>query len=587
MSDKPRSLKRKLLFTALILVTLSVASLIFLALVSLGDDPHTPGIGPVSLDIQQSKIDATNQLSSSSMSTHASHARIPVRRIAIVNESDHLIMKRVIDHVADHLRTLAFTESVDVIDSFQAIPPGSELYDQYITLNMPDLTIKGMLITGQSIDATIKVKMSPTLFTSRTSYSTTQDVPVYKLNYEATLDHNSTTTGYESANARHKTVAKNISDELNKSLAQALHEAVSKAGARPKLPASFVPAYQPVPESLAQTLAQDWEQLLSGHGYMTPNTTVWTRTTTDRDPALIQLIAQLIDAGWKGPTKPKEDKSFWHLRYTQAQGNVLDVFESREGHGEPIEGEPAKLIIIYRQRLAQAAITPLIDDLIAKQDTVSFEELLPLLRLMTPAHQEVLAQRVIASPPKRLPAAMAAARLLHDTGHNEQAIDILNAIALIFIIDDEGVSKDEVKKLGQKITSDPEWDIPEPTAAQLDAAGFTQLTPGKPIEADVPLNTPVLGYVYTNEADGEFLIIAARVLPASIPEGVFTLQVSQAGNNDMGNTHSTTTKHHPHRPWQDQNNTGLDDQRFEIQAKETGNETFGITITQIEVDVPQ
>jgi hypothetical protein len=586
MSTAPRRFKRKLLVSASILAAILIVGVIVLTYVPLGNDPHIPGVGPASFEVQRASIEANNQLNSSSTSTHGTHAQFPARRIAVVNESDHLIMKRVVDHVADHLRSLPFTETVDVIDSFQAIAPGSELYDQYITLSAPDLTIKGMLITGQDVDATIKVSMSPTLFTSRTSYSTSQDLATLKLSYEATLSHSSTTTGYESANAKHKTVANNIAQELSTSLGKALNESVIKAGARPVLPVSFVADYEPVPKQLAQSLANDWEQLISGHGHMTPNTTIWTRTTMDRDAALNELTKQLIDAGFTGKIEPKIDYSHWHLRYNLGEGKVLDVFESREGYGQPIEGVSAKLIIRYRQRMAKAKVTELIDELIANHPEVSFEDLLPLLNMMTPTQQEALAKRMMDVPPTRIPAALAAARLLHDTGRSEQAMDILDRVALLFEFDDEGVSKNTIKKLGQEITGDPEWDIPKPTAAQLATAGFVRLTAGTPIEADVALNESVFGYIYTDESKGEFMMIAARVLPSAIPEGVYTLQVSNAGNNEMGNTRSTSTTHHPQRPWHDQNSHGFNNLRFEVDAKETGDQTFRITVTVTKAQSP-
>ncbi len=163
---------------------------------------------------------------------------------------------------------------------------------------------------------------------------------------------------------------------------------------------------------------------------------------------------------------------------------------------------------------------------------------------------------------------MRVARHHRANGESERAMQTLLRVAAIHWMTD-GVSKNDVEKLGREIAGDERWQIPEPDEPALQAAGYRHIVPGEPLEAQVGLNEPVLFY---RQTDGRLERHAVVVEPSGADEGVFSLALF--GLNGA----IRSTRHGGQRPWHCRFTHSSADGTLSVQARETEVERFEVRV---------
>ncbi len=217
-------------------------------------------------EAQAGAIQAQNNLSSSSTSARSRRARFACRRLAIVCRSPHELMQRVGPCLLEHLKKLRGFEHVDYYPVGKTPGPGALSPDGIVEIEMDSIGESG-LMPVRTLEATIRVTASCGLMRSSNYYSGPLDPPCVDWNFEAALEHHSTTTGVGTPSSRYKLAAQNIGQQLGEALVKYLNEMHDKDGPLPLLPDAFYPPYKPPPE-LPRPPEVTAELRASSHGLM-------------------------------------------------------------------------------------------------------------------------------------------------------------------------------------------------------------------------------------------------------------------------------------------------------------------------------
>ena len=566
-------------------ITLALAVIVFLVItyVPIGD-PDSSGNG-LNVSFHSGKIEAQNNLSTTSGISSSQYAQLAMQRIALINASDHPVMRKVWRKVADRLAGQTFLKTVDTFDlsDGEGWPTtGGRLYDMYIMLDMPRFDSSGLLVTGRTVDARVTVTIGQDLWDSRHGYTDNLSAPTVRINCRMKLEHHSVTTGYESANARYTLVIDNIAEQIGKSLVENLTKWSSGYGKLTSVPAGLYPEYRPVPTDLPLPENPTPVRVISGSGLLLHNHTVWTMKTNQPVQVLRDLHAALSGAGWRVPKRQFKDDDPWthHLRASR-DGNLYEAFAVRPNPlvTERPTDKPDRLVIIYKNRMTHEEAAPALERLL-NADGVQIATLLTFERIMNAAQSDRLMQRLLSTDGLSSSAQMRVIRHLHKHGQAAEAIKRLRTAYIMALVNPDG-NVNEVKELGREITEQDDWEPPQPTIEDLNKLGIKPLEPGKPSTAEVGLNEPAMFYQQLEGDDsylGPLVLLSVTVKKSTIPEGVYELILAHRSPGGGGGS-TTSTPHHPLSPWRHKDSYGCNKARWYAEAEEIGQDRFRIRIS--------
>jgi len=147
-----------------------------------------------SVSFNTAKIDAKNSLSSASSTHHFSNSAFPCRRVTIINYSDHPLLRHIGEMLPDHLSSLSFIDHVNYFPANTSPPVGSRSADLWITLDLGQIETSGML-PRFTLEATIVATVGSTLAGGSYNRVDATTPPTVGFNWNATIDHKSTTRG--------------------------------------------------------------------------------------------------------------------------------------------------------------------------------------------------------------------------------------------------------------------------------------------------------------------------------------------------------------------------------------------------------
>ncbi len=576
-------------FRRLWVISLMVASGLVLAALAVItfvplDDVEVGGTS-LNLELQTGKIEASNNLSASSSVSSSSQAMLDLRRVMIINLSDHMVMRKVTERVAERLRAAPVVDTVDVYnvaDGDDWPNQGGRLYDFYLTLDMPRFDTSGLVVAGRRAEATVSMNGGQDPWDSRHGYTDHLTPPIVRINVNATLQHRSTTTGYESAGARYKLMIENIADQLAESLAKNFGEWSAKHPSFGDVPDEFRPTYRPVPDDLPLSDSPDLVRVISGSGLLVHNCSVWMMPTDDPVAALRDLRDRLNKAGWHGSERDDIGEDIWsrHFRTTADKGSR--IYEAYQVRPDNLGGDmaPARIVIEYRDRMTREETQPTIDRLLT-EDSPPLATLLSFDRAMTSEQSKRLTELMLNAPPTGLPthAHLRVARHLLDKGMEEQAMAYLSAA--YFLARAADASTDEIEKLAKEITGQDKWKPDPPTEAELEQLGLGKLRLGDSFTTEVNLDEPVVCYQMTSPEEIGYegaTLISVTVLRSAIPEGRYALRVGHRAISSGWGGSDTSTPHDLSSPWRCQLGAGMNDLSWGAEAEEIGKDRFRITL---------
>jgi len=552
------------------------------------------GEGVLNVTLHSGKIEANNNLNSTSSVMAPSNGRVAMARVAVVNRSDHRVMRRVATDVADRI---AATDAIDTVDAFDMASgddwpnDGRRLYDLYIVLDMPEFDSSGLLATGRTVDAKVTANVGNDLWDSRHGYSDALTPPMVRINCSISLDHHSVSSGYESANAKYTQVIDNIADQLAGDLEKKLAKWAADHPLMSDVPGGLYPTYRPAPDDLPLPDAAELERVISGNGLMLHNRTVWTMHTDRPAEMLNDLAGRLEAAGWRtgDPNITADDRWSHHLRASR-DAQVYEAFVVQPRmmtFAEPDANEAVRLVVDYRDRMTRDETGAVLEQML-EANAISIPTMLQFRTVMGNDLRERCVQRMLEA--KGLPAAaqLMVIRHLHQRGRTGEAIARLDDAHLAVLLDPDG-DTDAAVKLAKEVTGHDDWKPTGPTEEQLRRMGAQPVEPGATLEAEVALNQPALFYHQAPETDvnlGPMVLAAVTVTPSKIPEGDYTLNLAKVSMPGGRRGQSSSTPHGHERPWSCVHAHGYNDMDWYVTADEIGPDRFRITF-RVQVDEPQ
>ena len=524
------------------------------------DEKHKPP-----LSAHAGSIKANNSMSTSSSHTSTEGSLFFAKRIAVINLSEHRIASEAASALADALRNQPFTDTVDLFQGDHRPQEGGLLYDLYVSLDMPEFHSKGFLLTGRKVKAKIEVTLGDDFWNSRHGYSDNLSPPTINLHMEATLEHESVAHGVELPGNPYRQVAANISTQLCESVTKSLGELAAKFSGPGTMPEGLVPDYRPLPP-LPLPKTELLNRVISGHGLMLNNYTVWTMETTEPQAELTALLSNLEAEGWQSDSPELNgEQSQFHFRAERADC-VIEAFETR-GYGPRTEGGRVRLVIRYSDRMTREQLRSILEQVVSV-DPVPLDTWLAFSRLMSQEQNDRVLTKIADQtnlPPR---AGMRVIRYLNRTGKKEEALERLQRIAVLGLLDDSVKQKD-VEKLGQEITGSKDWKSTPPTVEQLERYGLRRAVKGESFEVQVGVDEPVALF---SEREGKLFLSSVKVGRSSIPEGIFSITVSECRPSYGGRSSFFSTPHTTSRPWKAETSSSSGEISWHISAEEIGEE---------------
>lgn len=559
---------------------LSVGSFVFVTFVpTRGSNLPLPDV-----TLQTTKMQANTSLNSSMSTTSHWDSFFLMQHIAVVNQSSHPIMQGVASGIADELAKLHGVTSVRLIDEAQGKPwpaMGQRRDDLYVVLDMPSIKESGLLVTGRTIDAQITATCGQNIWDA-SSHSTDQfSPPIVCIYANLKLDHKSTSTGYESANARYQCVIEDITKQLYNDLAKRLAKVASEHGKSVGIPLEMYPEYAPLPTDMPLPKDDTLKLVYSGNGLMTRNQTIWTMLSADSVAILEQMSAQLKAAHWNvSDSIHNKDHTAGYVS-AYRDDCMLEVFEVLENNQRPAN-QPVRVVIRYFTRMSRDELRPIYEKLLNNPDT----PLMTLLYLSSPMPKDQKTQvfeRLLIADRLPIEAQLKAIKYLQQNKRTDEAKQRLDQISGIAILLDQ-TQKNEIEELGKKLTGNKKWQPPQPTAEALKAAGYLEVSNSQKQTLNVKLNEPAICWTLCPAAGKEpehFALIICAVKTSDIPEGQYTLELKvQLGGR--GNIISAHTPHNPPSPWNCIAIAGEKRRDWSAFAKQQTDGTFEITVSVTE-----
>ncbi len=556
-----------------LLVTVLVGLTIFLVLATIPLDGE--GLVPLRFEAHSGTIEARNQTSRVSSTGSSGGAKVAIGRIALINTSEHALMRRVVSLLRDKLADTDFFEEIDVVEALdgQAWTLVSDpLPDLCLVLSMPACEISGFLPAGRTIAAQIRLDVGRQPWCSSHRVMDHLSPPLVDFHISSTLEHHSVTRGIETAAARYQLAAENVATALADDVHKGLSQLVSKHGRMGQLGEAFYGQGDVALPELPWTDDPAVHRHYSGPRFMVHNEACWSlRTDSPRD-WLQDLAEQLEAGGWRVRRQLDQAHSSPHLRAVQHENEwVVEAFQPRVGirQPEPREAAPSSRIVLrFQHRFSPADVHAAVESRMT--DPLDIARLTMFSRLMSSPQRDRFYAAIERSDTADPALLVDLARHHKDVGDPDRAMQVLRRAVATYWVSDQ-VSRRDLEKLGREITGDDGWQISEPDQLELRSMGYQRLEPGEPLAFERQLNQPALLY---RESGGQRGRHAVVVEPAAIPEGLFTLSLRSPHGA------SRSTPHHSAGSWQSATSHAFQEGTLTVHAKEqeTGAGQFHIRV---------
>lgn len=449
-----------------------------------------------------------------------SGASASVRNVMLICQNRHRLLDRVARQLQKSLVQLPDVDTVAYYPYGSRPEPGGILPDVFITVDTLEFQETAFL-RSRYLKGIIRWKVGSTLFEDPIRHTPRADmrVPasggaVAAFSAESRLDHESTVVGIEGPRTKYKLEADGISDEMIKSISKQFASLLDKYGGLPKAPLTLYGTYRE-PPAFSFLADHETEQLVSGHGLLKNNHTVWRfaeKGTTDE--ALTAYRDELKASGWDCQ---EQSKDYLWMRRRNEQVSIFQEHR-RDAAGGALDGSRANpsaagtsgisMIAQYTSDFTDEQIRQAMDALLAGQTDVRM--LLAFERYFTPEQLERLRAVVEAVPAYSLDESLMLGRYWAARGQMDKGRQcLMRARALLYAEKEPDAKSQEIRSLAKKLADESLADAPmsEETLRDVSFVNAGQLT--EPLKAEKGPDEPVL--LYRRLGNGQFHTFALRV----------------------------------------------------------------------------
>ncbi|MAX25194.1 MAG: hypothetical protein CMJ19_11890 [Phycisphaeraceae bacterium] len=557
--------------------------LVSLLLVTFVPAPRDSKVVP-ELKLQATKIQSSNNMSSAYSSQNGGKSMFLCRHIALINRSDHPIMQGVQSLLTEKLLGITAIEQITNVDADAQSPwleDGQLVPDMFLTLDMPQFKASGLLITGRDVQAKVTVHFSDQLGNSTSGYTDDMTPPVVRLNANMDLDHKSTSTGYESANARYQCVIKDITEQLSQAIIKLIDEKTKEFGGTVQIPEALIPAYKPVIADLPLPDHPTLKKLHSSHGLLCHNLTTWFAQPENPEVSAAmfeKLHQQFKDAGWKiSHYRPRKDEhSGAHLRVFKDR-LMVEAFEVRQDN-KISAGKPVDVFIRYSDPMDRDDLKPIYAELLA-ENGLSMTAWLYFYQTMSRDLRGAFAQRFMKQGNLPMEVELKVIEYLRYNKNKDEALKRLEMVAGVAMMLDASKWRKPIEKLGRELTGDKKWEAPQATEKCFEHMGIPLLKADEDWVIKTSLGQPVMWYAKVrNKPDQpeKLILLSTVITPATIPEGKYNHTINVY--TEVGHSSQGSTAHNPPTPWTGFQHTSQGDQSWIVNAKELDDQLFELKI---------
>ncbi len=400
-------------------------------------------------------LEAKNNTSSTSSSSHSNPAYLTDRSIAVFNFSDHLLMNRIGAAVLEQLKKDGRFQRVEYYPAGHYPETGSLATDLFVTLDLDSLEESGVI--GKKLNAKVIATLGISPARSNNSVTNHLSPPVVRFFARSEIDHQSELKGVESSAAQYEQQGANIAAEVAKNISNHLKTLREKHESLPDLSAGLYPAYAPTPEFdflNGDGLNDDnVQQLTSLHGFCFQNETFWRVSNVDDAKAYLEKVyAELNEKGWKGEVGRVEETGVAHQRMNK-DGQFLEVFSESRRFRQPTDPNPpttTSLFVRYRNPMTTEARNAVYEEWLA-EDNPNIDRLVALQRFGNSKQRARMIAMIKANPPNSATAWMVLAHHYQRKKDQPALLDALkNAHLLTHTMIDSSSLKSQIDTIAKK-----------------------------------------------------------------------------------------------------------------------------------------
>ncbi|MDI9432608.1 MAG: hypothetical protein QM570_12895 [Planctomycetota bacterium] len=457
-------------------------------------------------------IEATNNSSTTSMTSSGDNSRLACRRVAIIVEGDHSLLRRVAAELVEPLRKIPGVEDVELCDEGVFPAKGRRAPGFFVRLYL-DRIEENLIPYLLKLTAEVGAEVGRMPLRSMHHYRDTHMPPLLDFSLQINMKHVSTTTGYESV--RYTLAARNIAKDLGQQIAKPLGQWRDKHGLLPELPDDLYGTY--VPHEIPSPVQGLEPRPLGSYAGLLTNNETYLEFTLAGEP--VQAMRELHDAmtasGWKERSSDWESEQL-DLRF-ERDSRCLHVFgiRPRDRSRSTVTASSASEQTVHRfgvadvQRYGDEERKAVLDGLLAAPAPT---EHLMLFERMFDRQQEQRWLELLENQPPRDPwAQLRLAEMYERRDRTEEAVAALvRARALLWAKRDDSTYRSRMKRLAKELESETLLDGP-PAPEDLRGAGFLEVSSGEEVQLEAAVNEPMSIFYFDSE--GEPVVSTATVRP--------------------------------------------------------------------------
>jgi hypothetical protein len=422
------------------------------------------------IELNVGKLNASNNISTSTTSTYSSFACFASRTILLKTNGTDELLTKVAENIARSLSKISYVTKVEYY------PDGS---DQLLSKCTPDVTIVLSMLKKKEIPAPSGRKLSA-VFNMDASDKPFKGVsseiiggltpPQMGFTINSTLDHNSNLTGYESRQAKYKQQAENIAQQFTKAIEKQFKIWKDKYGLMPELPEVFYGKQQSPPD-FDFLKGKEAEIVISRSGLLINNHTIWRyndiRPTKD---VLNEILNQLEADGWT-VSDNTIDQKYENSRYLRMRKERRGVYVFRQRKTDPQTGKQ-----IYSQDEPEVFDTPIVfhyknhfsdnQFMMVRQYLLESDTDIQTLLMFkcffnSCQDRKALSDKLDKNKGLNFDAHLYLAQYYQQQNETEKAKNsLLNARALAYTVKEHSPRRNDIKELAKKLGDEKLADLP-------------------------------------------------------------------------------------------------------------------------------
>ncbi len=522
-------MKRSLGFKSWALIGVTVLAGAFLVLRFVSENTRSSESIP---KLQVGKTETRSSMTSGHSSTAPEYATFNSGRVLLLSDNPHPLCRKIVDRLEQRLKESPHIRAVERLNEPVTITQRDGAPDLFLRVDL--VSAKGSGVLTSTFKSVVSASLCSTPWLDTSYPSDGSSAPVVIMNWEATVDSESTFLGLTTD--RYEKAAHDIAHSLAESMTKKLAKLSEEHPPLASLPAEFFGPYEPVADF-------DWLSTVSARrsasycGLFTHNETYWRfQTSTNPGPTLKQIAQSLNRAGWKIQPRSLIDTPFPRLEARQGEARVTvfrhykhrSMFDAHTSDPQPLE-----FIVCHRKALSQTERAQALELLLNRTPWDS-ETLLPFVHSFDRDQRQRFYDRLTQIGSSSPRSCVQLADLFLDQGRtNDARHQLLKAHALSATRPDSAPLQKQIMELADKI--EPLlWGKFEYTPEICRELGFVELEKvTQPLEFTRPFGQPLAFFKrFSNPVEPPHTAIRIVALTVNAPAKGFhgyTLRRSEPG----------------------------------------------------------